>query len=78
LTALVLLLAAVVPGQNGNSKDAGNAKATTLCEIQAHPDDYLEREVDVDAVRVAGFEMGWIEDLYSCGALDPPPLPDSG
>lgn len=70
IVVLTLFLAAGVFGQGRDQKDPGTNKQPTLCEIEANPNDYLGKEIDVDAVRVAGFERGWLEDLNPCGTLD--------
>lgn len=37
-----------------------------LCEIQAKPSEFLNKTFEVRADYVAGFEMGWFEDIREC------------
>ena len=37
-----------------------------FCEIQAKPSEFLNKTFEVRADYVAGFEMGWFEDVREC------------
>ncbi|MBK9162976.1 MAG: hypothetical protein IPM21_03555 [Acidobacteria bacterium] len=39
-----------------------------LCDIQAKPSEFLNKTLEVRADYVAGFEMGWFEDVRGCDA----------
>lgn len=52
-------------GIDGQStSDRGSA--IDLCEIQAKPSEFLNKTFEVRADYVAGFEMGWFEDIRKC------------
>jgi hypothetical protein len=41
-------------------------KEISLCGIEKNPELYIGKQLDVEAIYISGFEMGWLEDSNSC------------
>ena len=54
-------------GIDGQPK-SDRGPAIELCDIQAKPSEFLNKTLEVRADYVAGFEMGWLEDVRGCDA----------